>query len=345
MEHAAAREVNGVALPGCARMLVRHLVHDQRMRVREGTHIAQSGPDRPAKSQKKAMPHFPPLPVRCRQITANDLDAVADLLANGFKTRSRREWVRVLGILGRHPQPDGFPKYGYMLESGAKPVGVILLIAIVVREGNAQSVRCNLSSWYVEPQFRCHAALLSARVLRHAPATYLNMTAAPNTWPTIEVQGFSRYRQGVFVAMPALAKARPGCEVVRLRDAKQFEGKLPPDELALLAEHARYGCVVLCCTTPEGSYPFVFRRRRIKRLLPCSVLIYCRNLADFARCAGPIGRYLALRCAPLVLLHADEPIAGLPGRYFAGHLPFYAKGPDLPRSGNLTYTEAAMFSF
>jgi hypothetical protein len=291
------------------------------------------------------MPHFPPPSVRCRQITADDLGAIAELLAKGFKARSRREWARALGILSMHPQPAGFPKYGYMLESGAKPVGVILLIATVVREGHAESIRCNLSSWYVEPQFRCHAALLSARALKHAPATYLNFTAAPMTWSTIEVQGFSRYRQGVFLAIPALAKARPGCEVVRLRDPEQFEGKLPPDELEALAEHARYGCLVLCCTTPEGIYPFVFRCRRIKRLLPCSVLIYCRNLADFTRCAGPIGRYLALRCGPLVLMHADGPIASLPGRYFAGRLPFYAKGSDRPRSGDLTYTEAAMFGF
>ena len=219
------------------------------------------------------------------------------------------------------------------------------MIATVVRESTAELVRCNLSSWYVEPQFRAYAALLSARALRHGPATFLNITAAPATWPIIELQGFARYCQGAFLAIPALAKAGPECQVTPLRSSEPFEGKLPPEELALLTEHALFGCLVLCCTTPDGVHPFVFRRKRIKRVLPCYQLIYCRTTADLVRCAGPIGRYLALRGAPLVLMHADAAVAGLPGLHFADHFPFYARGPDVPRSGDLTFTEAAMFGF
>ena len=284
--------------------------------------------------------------VRCRQIEAADLGAMADLLAKGFPNRAHAEWVRALDILSRHAPPEGFPQYGYMLECEGKPVGVILLISTRVSDGGAEINRCNVSSWYVEPAFRSQAAQLNARVLKHQPATYLNITAAPNTWPIIEVQGFQRFRQGVFVAIPALGWPMAGVKVRRFESADAYAVRLPAGEIKLLEEHASYGCLCLCCSTAAGVHPFVFRPRRIKRrLVPCAQLIYCRELADFVRYAGPIGHALALRGFPFLLVDADGPVPGLAGKYFAGQMPFFAKGPDRPRSGDLAYTEAAMFGY
>jgi hypothetical protein len=44
-------------------------------------------------------------------------------------------------------------------------------------------------------------------------------------------------------------------------------------------------------------------------------LIYCGDIANFVRFAGPIGRYLALRGRPLVIVDANGPIPGLVGVY------------------------------
>jgi len=86
------------------------------------------------------------------------------------------------------------------------------------------------------------------------------------------------------------------------------------DEEVLL-QHAALGCVSLWCTTSERAYPFVFRPRLVRGVIPCAQLIFCRDLADFVRFAGPIGRFLARYGRPFVILDANAPIPGLLGWY------------------------------
>jgi hypothetical protein len=100
--------------------------------------------------------------------------------------------------------------------------------------------------------------------------------------------------------------------------------------------------VAFWCVTAERAYPFVFRRRLAKGLLPCAQLVYCRDTTDMVRFSGLIGRYLAVRGCPFVVIDASGPMPGLPGLYLDGR-PKYFKGPDKPRLGDLAYTEAALF--
>src|SRR5262245_47858742 len=98
--------------------------------------------------------------VRSRQITESDFAGVVDLLTQGFPVRSRRYWQSALEALGSHATPAGLPKYGYLLEHDGSPVGVVLLICSSIAEGGVVTLRCNVSSWYVQPKFRSHASLL-----------------------------------------------------------------------------------------------------------------------------------------------------------------------------------------
>ena len=139
-----------------------------------------------------------PPPVRCREIGDADIDAVIDLLTSAFREhgRSRAFWVHALERLSQHVPPAGFPKYGYLMESGGRIVGVILLIFSVVPDGEEKGIRCNGSSFYVEPAYRGYAAMLASRVLRHKNVTYLNITPDPHTLPMIAAQGYVRYSSG-----------------------------------------------------------------------------------------------------------------------------------------------------
>src|ERR1700753_1696714 len=94
--------------------------------------------------------------VRCRQITDADLDAVADLLTVGFPRSRRQYWLNGFARWRNVPAVEGVPRYGYVLDTGFSLGGGILLISSV-RGGQVIS---NLSSWYVEPQFRTHSTLL-----------------------------------------------------------------------------------------------------------------------------------------------------------------------------------------
>lgn len=285
-----------------------------------------------------------PVPaIRCRQIEEGDIAAVAKLLRRGFPNRDREFWQHALNQLTRHEPPRDLPKYGYLLETNGTIVGAILLICSEMRAGEELARRCNLSSWYVEPAYRAYASLLVSHALRHKEVTYLNVSAAPHTWPIIEAQGFSRYSEGLFIAVPALSR-RSGAAKVDVFGADQCPAAAGVDafEQDILQKHAEHGCISLWCATPERAYPFVFRPRLVKGFIPCAQLIYCRDIADFARFAGPLGRYLARRGKPIVIVDANGAIPGLVGIFCRGSKPKYFKGPARPRLGDLAYTEYAI---
>jgi hypothetical protein len=87
----------------------------------------------------------------------------------------------------------------------------------------------------------------------------------------------------------------------------------------------------------------VFRPRIVKSVVPCAQLIYCRDVSDIVRFAGPIGRFLARRGRPFVVIDANGPIEGLIGRYFDNTMPKFFRGPVRPRLGDLAFTETALF--
>jgi hypothetical protein len=281
-------------------------------------------------------------PLRCRLISEPDIAAVAALFARGFHNRNRRFWLRAFARLMRREPPPGLPKYGYLMESGGVPVGAILVICTTMRTAEGTATRCNLSSWYVEPKFRAYASLLVSQALRHKDVTYLNVSPAPHTRPIIEAQGFARYCDGIFVALPLLNGlfANAG---VKVFDAQKIpEVEFDADAREVLLQHAAHGCISLWCATSERAYPFVFRPRLVRTVLPCAQLIYCADIDDFARFAGPLGRYLALRARAIVIVDSNGPIPGLVGMYRRGSMPKYFKGPRRPRLGDLAYTEYAL---
>lgn len=286
-----------------------------------------------------------PASLRSRAIAPPDLDGVVALLTRGFGLRrSRQFWRRVVATLQRHPVPEGLPQYGYLLESRGRPVGALLLICSTPGTGKTPgSIRCNMSSWYVEPAFRGYATLLAAQAMRHKTATYLNISPAPNTMAIVKAQNYVRYSGGLFVAAPALQQRSTLANAAIMAADAEPGAPYRPFERDLLARHADYGCLSFWCVTSARAYPFVFRRRLVKAMLPCAQLIYCRDIADLARFAGLIGRHLLARGCPFIIADANGPIPGMVGKFIAGLMPKYYRGTDPPRLGDLAYTEAALF--
>ena len=65
---------------------------------------------------------------RCREIGEADLESVAGLLVRGFPHRSRDYWLVGLNRQATRTVPQGYPRYGYLLEHEGNAVGVLLLI-------------------------------------------------------------------------------------------------------------------------------------------------------------------------------------------------------------------------
>jgi hypothetical protein len=283
--------------------------------------------------------------IRCRQIEIADLDAIADLLTRGFASRSRDFWMEGLRRQSVRDVPEGFPRFGYMLDYDRTPVGVLLLIYTARDNGAEISIRCNVSSWYVETGFRNYASALSTVAQRHKQVTYINISPGQWTWRTIEAQGFHAYCGGLFFSYPALSRPAKGMriEVVR-QDAPAVDGLSEADG-ALLARHAAYGCLSLVCRAADGrSFPFVLQTMRPWRIAQRAMqLIYCADVADYIACAGAIGRFLLRRGRFSVALDANGGMRDLVGLYRKTEGPRYFKGPQCPRLADLSDTELAIY--
>jgi hypothetical protein len=280
--------------------------------------------------------------IRCRQIVTTDIDGLVNLLKRGFRVRTRDFWARAFRRMTEHSTPPGFPKYGYLLECNGIPVGVILLIFSYIFVKRQMRVRCSVSSWYVEPPFRAYAAMLASYATRHEHVTYFNITPDSNTLPILEAQGYKRYCAGRFVAVPILSAWSSGCDVELASPGICATEDLPAYEIELLLNHADYDCISVMCNSANQRYPFVFVRRRKAGVISFASLGYCRDLQEFVRFAGPLGRFLAGCGIHLVVLDSNGPVRGLIGRYRDG-APKYFKGPDQPRLGDTAYSERVMF--
>jgi len=131
-------------------------------------------------------------------------------------------------------------------------------------------MRCNLSSWYVEPAFRGYASLLAARALGHKTATYLNISPAPNTTPIIEAQAGRDTATACSLRCRPCSGAAAGVAVSLVAADRNPDAPCEEFERDLLVRHAAYGCLSFWCVTSERAYPFVFRRRLTRAALPCA---------------------------------------------------------------------------
>lgn len=281
-----------------------------------------------------------PQQVRCREIEVSDFDKIVGLL-----TEQRDLWARRVQMLTEHapPAPAGYPKYGYLLDLDGSPVGALFTLFSDVLINQEKKVRCYVSGWYVAPEFRAYAGMLVAYALRHKHVTYLNITPTKLVTPLLEAQGYVRFCNGRFTAIPALSLRSDKARISVFSPDIRTHERLKEPEIDLLSKHAEYGCISLICTSPDGSHPFVFQPRR-KSAMPFARLVYCRDLADFIRFAGPLGRFLLRRGFPLVVLDANGPIPGLIGKYSSDY-PKYYKGPDQPRLGDMAYSTRVIFDF
>ncbi len=283
---------------------------------------------------------------RFREIMESDLEAIGDLLTRGFARRSRQYWMRGLRHQGSRSLPQGAPRYGYLLEHQGTPVGCLLLIySTKFIDGEAVTC-CNVSSWYVDPEFRNYAALFASMTQKRKDVTYFNVTPAHPTWPILEAQGFVAYCRGLFFSLPVLSRDDRGVRVEAITWDTPFIAGLSDQELAMLKRHSEYGCLSLVCRTAEEVLPFIFfslRKRRGIIPLPAMQLGYCRSIADFVGCAGAIGRYLLWRGKPIVIVDANGAVPGLAGTYSEARGRKYFKGPHQPRLGDLADTELAIY--
>ena len=281
--------------------------------------------------------------LHARDITDSDLEAVATLLGKGIGY-SDEYFLQLLNRLTSHSTPAGYLKYGRLLECDGKIVGAIILIYSTICLNGAPSVRCHVTGWCVEAPYRFYGTAFFAKEINRSGVTYLNISPQAYTLDILKQQGFVRYCSGQFLAIPALQFASSNTQVKVVTVDEIPNVPFERFELDLMLTHAKWGCICFWCVTPQRAYPFVVRPRRFKRIIPGVQLVYCRDVGDFVRFAGPIGRFL-LRLGRLIArVDSNGPIPGLIGKFVNGVDARYYKGKK-PRLGDLAYTHLAMCQY
>ena len=265
--------------------------------------------------------------VRCRPIGDSDLDGLAELLTRGFPDSRRSYWTDGFARWRQMPIVEGAPRYGYVLDGGIGPVGVILLIS----SKRGDQIIANLSSWYVEPQWRSHSTLMIAAATKLKHVTYLNASPVPHTWRTLQAQGFTPYNFGRSAVF-----ALPG----RGRVSQNIPDDLP--EAQLLRDHRKLGWISLTVEKDGVVSPFVFKPRWLdKPPVPVMDVMFTRGAEDFRRCAPALAKYFLPRGSLGFLIDGDR--TGHVSHYVEGKEPRYFKGPYRPVLGDLAYTEKVIF--
>ncbi|OBZ95836.1 hypothetical protein ADU59_10880 [Pararhizobium polonicum] len=280
----------------------------------------------------------------CRPIHEDDWEGVIACLGRGFPQRHRSHWVRALARMAQRSAIADFPRYGFVLAMEERIVGVLLALYYTRQGQEGEEIRCNLSSWAVDEEFRPYAGKMVIAALRRKNVTYINVSPAPETMKINEALGFRRYSNGQFAFLPALGSVRRPYRILEVRPDLPELMLLSESERGILLEHAALGCRSLVCVRDGRAFPFVFKTRRVFHgLVPCSQVIYCRSALELAQCAGPIGRFLLRKGILLCVVDANKPVLGLTGRYFGESGPKYFKGPKPPSLGDLTFTEFVIF--
>lgn len=279
--------------------------------------------------------------VLCRPIDDGDIDAVVACLQRGFPDRPRQYWERAFARMARRPTIEDYPRYGHALIVDGNLVGVLLQIFSRRDTAEGGSIRCNLSSWCVDKEHRKHSLMLHMNCVKRNEVTYINISPAEHTRKTIEALGFRRFSEGQMILAPILSAPQGKVRVIAFAADGPDAPLLSENERRILAEHAAMGCRALVCVKDGQAYPFVFQPRAVVRsLIPCSQLVYCRDVSEFVRFANAIGRYLLFRGGPFCIVDAMKNLPGMFGWFVSGRTPpKYFKGPMMPSLGDLAYTE------
>ena len=104
--------------------------------------------------------------------------------------------------MARRPAIEDYPRYGNALVAGGNVVGVLLQIFSRRDAANGSTVRCNISSWCVDKEYRGYSLMLHMNSVQRKEVTYVNISPAAHTRKTIEAFGFRRFarRPNVFGA-------------------------------------------------------------------------------------------------------------------------------------------------
>ncbi len=235
-----------------------------------------------------------------------------DILRRGFPYRSRSFWETSINRIRRFCECKSV---GQFLIVQGRPVGIILtpLYERVISDDRAQPI-INLSSWYIEPEFRQCALLMMKRLLSKDDAIFTNLSPTPSVMKIMNRCGFRSLNKGIsLIFLPYHACiGRKGAEIVEFRDVPN--NALSTHINKMLAHHAEFGAIAGAFLENNNWYPLLFSKSS-RRGAPGVQLLYCEDNTAMLRNLNAICRFLLKHRQTFLIV--DIPLQGeVPGMQY-----------------------------
>ena len=276
-----------------------------------------------------------------RALANSDIPQAVRVLHEGFPHRSAAYWHSGLDRLAARDPIAGTVGLGHGLWVDGAMRGVILSIPSIHETPFGPRIFVNLSSWSVDPAHRGRAALQLYVVAStgDSEVTYTNLSATARTLKAVLARGFREWTAGQLLCLGI--RASPGRKRF-LPPRLGLAAGLSAATSRVLIDHEALGCLAVCIETPLRSFPLVFLKRKVNSL-PLAQLLYCERLEELVDNGLAVSAWLLSRGYPAMIIDSNGPIAGLPGRYFAGKARKFVKGPEPAFAADHTYSEMMYF--
>ena len=209
---------------------------------------------------------------RIRVVDDRDAGKVCELLNAGF--HHKLPWYRMFEHRWQH---DVMPR-GFVLTDNDKIVGFIGLICVPRVFSGKSGLVCNLSSWYVEPEYRGWSNALLAAATQFEGVTYTSLTPGPIARRILLAMGFSPLDKESHYLPPFLQVATLRGDAQLIFDPVEMRPMLSESRQRVMDDHCRYDCLPMLLIDGDESAFAIFRRRVFRRRfyhVPYSEMLYC----------------------------------------------------------------------
>ena len=239
---------------------------------------------------------------------ASALAEAAALLHAGFAARSLSFWLTALHRVNRlaDNQAMGYP-LGYFMLNKNQPVGVALTLASWRERADGSRMRLiNISSWYVQPDFRWRAGMMLRSMMADKSCTYTDFTPTAEVQKMLPVVGMQPINMGIAIhCLPLLAlKPAHGARARLLGPDDAWPAPATPAQWrplpAAVQAHRELGCTVLSLGMDGDAQLLVLRALRLRGLAAAQV-VFCDSQVRLLRDLGALTRSLLARGVALLV--------------------------------------------
>ena len=192
----------------------------------------------------------------------SDIESICQLLYEGFgKSISPDTWRRLFDYNWIEEKPT----LGFVAVDEQEIVGFIGTVYSKREKNGKTGIVCNLSSWYVRPQYRSWSLPLLAAAVQDETISYTALTPAEITVRALKAMGFSTLSAGTILFPPLLnIDTFRGPAPVVTFDPERIVRLLNNEQLKIFRNHRQPDCLHAAVIDKENYCYIIVKRRTLR---------------------------------------------------------------------------------